>query len=65
MTGPAAVTEARIFEPGVRVHTREGTSASLGPGLAIARRLAQAMGGDLTCERSRGRTRFRLSLGLR
>lgn len=54
-----------IFEPYVRAHTREGTTASLGLGLAIARRLAQAMGGDLTYEHSGGRTRFRLSLGLR
>ena len=65
--GPGVSVERidEIFEPYVRAHTREGTTASLGLGLAIARRLAQAMGGDLAYERSDGRTRFRLSLGLR
>ena len=65
--GPGVAEERieEIFEPYVRAHTREGTTASLGLGLAIARRLAQAMGGDLTYQRSDGRTRFRLSLGLR
>ncbi|MEX2424496.1 MAG: ATP-binding protein [Acidimicrobiia bacterium] len=65
--GPGVAEERieEIFEPYVRAHTREGTTASLGLGLAIARRLAQAMGGDLIHERSDGRTRFRLSLSLR
>lgn len=51
-----------IFEPYARAHDHPGLTASLGLGLAISRRLAQAMGGHLTYQRVDGRTRFRLAL---
>lgn len=51
-----------IFEPYARAHDTPGLTASLGLGLSISRRLARAMGGNLTYLRVDDRTHFRLSL---
>lgn len=40
----------RIFEPYARAHSRPGITASVGLGLAVSRRLARLMGGDLVYE---------------
>lgn len=48
----------RIFEPYVRAHENPTQPASVGLGLAVARSLARAMGGDVVYERVGPRTRF-------
>ncbi len=53
---------ARIFEPYFTVKT--GVKGSVGLGLAVARQLAELMGGSLQYERSAAETVFRLQLPL-
>ncbi len=50
----------QIFEPYATAH--QGVKGSVGLGLSVARQLAQAMGGSLTCHRDAGETVFRLQL---
>jgi signal transduction histidine kinase len=54
----------RIFEPYARAHSRPGVTASVGLGLAVSRRLARLMGGELTYEYdlTAGEGIFRLTL---
>lgn len=52
----------RIFQPYVRAHENPTQPASVGLGLAVARSLARAMGGDLSYGRSKGLTRFTLTV---
>lgn len=52
----------RVFEPYQSAHRTSGTTQSLGLGLAISRRLARMMGGDLTYRHEDGWSRFRLTL---
>ena len=54
----------RIFEPYARAHSRPGVTASVGLGLAVSRRLARLMGGELTYEYdlTAGESIFRLTL---
>jgi Histidine kinase-, DNA gyrase B-, and HSP90-like ATPase len=62
--GIAPADQARVFEKFERLDTREPGGSGLG--LYIARRLARAMGGDLTVESAEGRgARFTLSLPAR
>jgi len=62
--GIAAEDQARVFEKFERIDTSEIGGSGLG--LYIARRLAQAMGGDLTVESAAGQgARFTLSLPAR
>ena len=51
-----------VFEPYARAHDVPGLTASLGLGLSISRKLAQAMGGQLVYLRVEDRTHFRLTL---
>lgn len=51
----------RIFSPYETAHERPGLTAFVGLGLAVARRLANLMGGNLTYEHD-GETVFRLAL---
>ncbi len=51
-----------IFEPYVSAHADQSRPQALGLGLAISRRLARLMDGDVTYERSDGITRFTLTL---
>ena len=58
--GVALADQARIFE---RYERLEGSSEGIGLGLAISRRLARAMGGDVTLDSTPGQgARFTLSL---
>jgi len=57
--GVAEVDRERIFEPGVSVN---GSQGSAGLGLALARRLARAAGGDVRCLPGSGGARFELRL---
>ena len=52
-----------VFEPYARARSGKRVAASVGLGLALARRLARLMGGDLTLEDAPGCT-FRLSVPL-
>lgn len=54
--------EERIFEPYQRAHTAVGTTESFGIGLAVARDLARAMGGNLSYHRDECQTVFRLTV---
>ncbi len=62
-SGPPLPDEdvARIFSPYESAHNRPGLTASVGLGLAVARRLAQLMNGDLDYFHD-GETVFRLTL---
>lgn len=51
-----------IFEPYARAEQRPGLTASVGLGLAVSRRLARHMGGDLTYDHDGTNTVFRLTL---
>jgi signal transduction histidine kinase len=57
--GVAEADRERIFEPGVSVN---GSHGGAGLGLALARRLALAAGGDLRCLPDPGGARFELRL---
>lgn len=66
-TGPGIPDDERerIFERLVRLDTaRARDHGGAGLGLPIARALARAHGGDLTCEPHDGGARFRLTLPL-
>lgn len=52
----------RIFEPYQKAHHKPGIDGSLGLGLAISRRLARLMGGDLTYDHVDGESVFELTL---
>lgn len=54
----------RIFEPYARAHSRPGVTASVGLGLAVSRRLARLMRGELIYEYdlTAGESVFRLTL---
>lgn len=62
--GPGVPEELakKIFEPYVSAHDRGGQPQALGLGLAISRRLARLMAGDVTYSRSGDVTRFTLTL---
>jgi signal transduction histidine kinase len=55
--GPAPEVAGRLFEPFVT-----GKPEGVGLGLAVARRVARAHGGDITWDRHGGRTCFRIEL---
>lgn len=55
---PAAFDADSVFEPG----TRESSSPGAGLGLALARRVARTLGGDVTVTRRHGPTTFTLVL---
>lgn len=52
----------RIFEAYQRAHNKPGRTGSIGLGLAVSRRLARLMGGDLTYRHQNGQSIFELSL---
>jgi len=55
-------SRAAIFEPYTRARQRKGTSASVGLGLTVSRRLARHMGGDLAYDHDGHETIFRMTL---
>ena len=61
-TGVPEALSTKIFEPYVSAHEDLDRPQALGLGLAIARRLARLMAGDVTYERVDGITRFTLTL---
>lgn len=60
--GVDGVDSDRIFEAYERANDRPSQPASVGLGLAVARSLARAMGGDITYSRSMGFTNFELTV---
>ncbi len=58
----APSSRAAIFEPYTRARQREGTTASVGLGLTVSRRLARHMGGDLVYDHDGHETIFRMTL---
>lgn len=54
--------EERVFHSYERVGQQPSQPGSVGLGLAVSRRLARSMGGDLRYRRSRGETVFELTL---
>jgi two-component system sensor histidine kinase MtrB len=52
----------KIFEPYVSAHAKRDQPQALGLGLAISRRLARLMSGDVTYGRVDGVTKFTLTL---
>ncbi len=58
---PASMSDA-IFDPYESAHDPGTQPASVGLGLAVSRRLARLMGGDLVYRRHDGTTRFELTL---
>ncbi|MFQ5948061.1 MAG: ATP-binding protein [Acidimicrobiia bacterium] len=62
--GPGVPSEDRdaIFEPYHRSHLSEGQPGSLGLGLAVSRKLARLMEGDLTYADDDGESTFELTL---
>lgn len=54
----------RIFESYQRAHNQPGMAESIGIGLAVSRRLARLMNGDLTYRHQDGHSVFELSLPL-
>mgnify|MGYP000323134194 CR=1 FL=1 len=52
----------KIFEPYVSAHDKSGQPQALGLGLAISRRLARLMAGDVTYARTGDVTKFTLTL---
>ncbi len=59
--GVPAAQRGRIFDPYRRAHETPGRPGSLGLGLAVSRRLAKLMGGDLRYRHDRGSV-FELTL---
>ena len=64
--GPAIAHQdrERIFEPYQRAHNNPGLPGSIGLGLAVSRRLARLMGGDLTYHHRDDTSIFELTLRL-
>ena len=64
--GPALAHQdrERIFEPYQRAHNNPGLPGSIGLGLAVSRRLARLMGGDLTYHHRDDTSIFELTLRL-
>lgn len=56
-TGPGIPPEEveRVFEPFTRLSTTQRRKSGTGLGLAVSRRLARLLGGDLACESAPGR----------
>lgn len=54
----------RIFQPFERAHNQPGKTESIGIGLAVSRRLARLMSGDLTYRHQHGHSIFQFSLPL-
>ena len=52
----------RIFEPYYRAHSRGTVAGSIGLGLSVSKRLAEAMDGDLTYRYDQGQSVFELAL---
>lgn len=61
-TGVPAGMEDEIFEPYRSAHERNSQPASVGLGLAVSRKLARLMNGDLTYEHGAGVTAFELTV---
>jgi signal transduction histidine kinase len=60
--GVAEVDRERIFEPYASAHGANAHAGSIGLGLAISRKLARLMGGDLTYRYQDGESIFELTL---
>lgn len=58
---PVAERDA-IFDPYYRAHDARGVTGSIGLGLAVSQKLAQAMAGNISYHREHGRSVFELSL---